>query len=224
MPVISFHPISFYLSATNCWNKGKKNLRFSILQDSYRLGQRGVLKTWPVATLHRLTAFPRKEIQLQLDNIWSFCRAQYTLQALKWLKVLVNHSSVQSLSHVRLFATAWTAARQASLSITNSQSPPKPMSIESVMPSNHLILVVPFSSCPQSFPESGSFQMSQLFTSSGQSIRVRASTSVLPMNIQDWCPLGWTGWISLQSKGLSTPVFSNTTVQKHQFFGVQLSL
>ena len=83
--------------------------------------------------------------------------------------------------------------------------------------------VVPFSSCPQSFPASGTFQISQLFTSGGQSIGASASTSVLPMNIQDWFPFGWTGWISLQSKGLSR-VCSNTTVQKHQFFGVQLSL
>ena len=83
--------------------------------------------------------------------------------------------------------------------------------------------VVPFSSCLQSFPRSGSFPMSQLFTSGLQSIGVAASTSVLPMNTQDWSPLGWTGWISLQSKGLSR-VFSNTTVQKHQFFGAQLSL
>ena len=82
--------------------------------------------------------------------------------------------------------------------------------------------VVPFS-CLQSFPASGSFQMSQLFTSDGQSVGVSASASVLPMNIQDWFPLGWTGWISLQSKGLSR-VFSNTTVQKYQFFGAQLSL
>ena len=83
--------------------------------------------------------------------------------------------------------------------------------------------VVPFSSCPQSFPASGSFQMSQVFASGGQSIRISASTSVLPKNTQDWSALGWTGWISLQSKGLSR-VFSNTTVQKHQFFGTQLSL
>ena len=76
--------------------------------------------------------------------------------------------------------------------------------------------VVPFSSCPQSFPASGSFQMSQLFASGGQSIEVSASTSVFPMNIQNWSPLGWTGWISLQSRGPSR-VFSNTTVQKHQF-------
>ena len=83
--------------------------------------------------------------------------------------------------------------------------------------------VVPFSSCLQSFPTSESFQMSQLFISGGQNIGVLASTSVFPMNTQDWSPLGWTGWISLQSKGLSR-VFSNTTVQKHQFFGAQLSL
>ena len=82
--------------------------------------------------------------------------------------------------------------------------------------------VVPFSSSLQSFPESGSFQMSQFFTWGGQSTGVSASASVLPMNIQDWFPLGWTGWISLQSKGLLR-VFSNTTVQKHQFFGAQPS-
>ena len=81
--------------------------------------------------------------------------------------------------------------------------------------------VIPFSSCLQSFPASGSFQMSQLFTSGGQSIGISASASVLPRNSQDWIPLGWTGWISLQSKGFSR-VFSNTTVQKHQFFGTQL--
>ena len=82
--------------------------------------------------------------------------------------------------------------------------------------------VVPFSSCPQSFPTSGSFQMSQLFASGGQSTGVSASTSVLPINTQDWFPLGWTGWVSLQSKGLSK-VFSGTTVQKHEFFRAQLS-
>ena len=82
--------------------------------------------------------------------------------------------------------------------------------------------VIPFFSCLQSFPASGSFPVSQLFTSGGQSIGVSASTSVLSMNTQDWSPLGWTGWISLQSKGLSR-IFSNTTVQKHQFFGAQLS-
>ena len=82
--------------------------------------------------------------------------------------------------------------------------------------------VVPFSSCPQSFPASESFPISQLFLSGGQSTGVLVSTSVLPMNTQEWSPLGWTGWICLQSKGLSR-VFSNTTVQKHQFLSAQLS-
>ena len=82
--------------------------------------------------------------------------------------------------------------------------------------------VVPFSSCSQPLPASESFPMSQLFPWGGQSTRVSASASVLPMNTQDWSPLGWTGWISLEAKGLSR-VFSNTTVQKHQFFGAQLS-
>ena len=101
----------------------------------------------------------------------------------------------------------------------NSRSPPKLMSLELVMPSNHLILYHPFS-CLQSFPASGSFQMSQFFASGGQSIGISASASDLPMNIQDWSPLGWTGWISLQSKGLSR-VFTNTTVQKNQFVSAQ---
>ena len=83
--------------------------------------------------------------------------------------------------------------------------------------------VIPFSSCPQSFPASESFPVSQCFASGGQSIGVSASASVLQMNIQDWFPLGWTGWIFLESKGFSR-VFSNTAVQKHQLFGAQLSL
>ena len=119
--------------------------------------------------------------------------------------------------------TPWTAAHQASLSVINSQSLLKLMSIESVMTSNHLILHRPLSSRLQSFPASGSFQMSRLFVSGGQSTGVPASTSVLPMNIQDSFPLGLTGLISLQSKGLLR-VFSNITAQKHQFFGAQLPL
>ena len=130
-------------------------------------------------------------------------------------------SSVQ-FSRVWLFAIPWTAACQASLSITNSLSPPKPMSIESVMPSNHLFLCRPLLLLPSIFPSIRSFQKSQLFASGGQSIRVSVSISVLPMNTQDWSPLERTGWISLQSKGLSR-VFSDTTVQEHQFFGAQLS-
>ena len=104
-------------------------------------------------------------------------------------------------------------ARQASLSIINSWSLLK-LSIKSVMPSNHLILCRPLLLPPSIFPASGSFPMSQFFASGGQSIGVSASASVLPMSIQDWFPLRWTGWISLQSKGLSR-ISSNTTVQKH---------
>ena len=132
-------------------------------------------------------------------------------------------NSVQLLSCARLFATPWTTACQASLSITNSWSLLKLTSITLGRPSNHLTLCCPFTSCPQSFPASGSFPMSQFFSSGGQCIGVSASASVLPMSIQDWFSLGWTGWISLQSKGLSR-VFSNTTVQKHQFFSAQFSL
>ena len=131
-------------------------------------------------------------------------------------------SSVQSLSRVRLFVTPWIAARQASLSITNSQSLPKLMSIELVMPSNHLILCRPLLLLPSIFPSSGSFPMSQFFASGSQRNRVSVSASVLPMNIQDWFPLGWTGWTSLLSKGLLR-VFSNTTAQNHQFFSAQPS-
>ena len=138
-------------------------------------------------------------------------------------KILADKSSsVQLLSSVRLFVTPWIAACQASLSITNSPSLLKLMPIESVMPSSHLILCHPLLPCPQALAASGSFPMSQLFTWGGQSTGVSASASVLPMNTQDWSPLGWTSWISLQSKGLSR-VFSNTTAQKHQFFGAQLS-
>ena len=136
----------------------------------------------------------------------------------RWLHWIF--SSLQSLSHVWLFATPWTAAPQASLSITNSQSLLKLMSTESVMPSNHLILCHPFLTHLQSLPTSGSFQMSQLFTRDGQSIGVSASTSVIPMNIQGWFPLGLTSLILLLSKGLSK-VFSGTTVRKHQFFKLE---
>ena len=125
-----------------------------------------------------------------------------------------SFSSVRALSHVRLFVTPWTAACQASLSITDFWSLPKPMPIELVMPSNHLILCHPLLLPPLIFPSIRVF-------SNESALRVSASASVLPMNIQDWSSLGWTGWISLQSKGLSR-VFSNTTVQKHQFFPTQL--
>ena len=134
----------------------------------------------------------------------------------------VQFSSVQSLSRVQLFATPWTAARQAFLSITNSQSPPKPMSIELVMPSNHLILCCPLLLLPSIFPRIRVFSNESALCIRWSKYWSFSFKSVLPMNTQDWCPLGWAGWISLQSKGLSR-VFSNTPVQKHQFFGAQLS-
>ena len=135
----------------------------------------------------------------------------------------VLFSSIQSLSHVQLFVTPWTTAHQASLPIANSQSLLKLMSITSVMHPTISSSVIPFSSHLQSSPALGSFPISRFFPSGGQNIGVSASASVLPMNIQGWSPSEWTGWISLQSKGLSR-VFSNTTVQKHQFFGSPLSL
>ena len=147
--------------------------------------------------------------------MWSF-----TYKILKTL--LENYLLLFSCSVVSDSLWPHGAAHQTSLPFTISHSLLKLMSIESVMPLNHLILCHPLSSCLQSFPASGSFTTSQFFTSGGQSVGVSALASVLPKNTQDWNPLGWTGWISLQSKGLSR-VFSNTTVQKHQFFSALLS-
>ena len=132
-------------------------------------------------------------------------------------------SSVQSLSRVLLFATPWTTARQASLSITSSQSLPKLMSVESVMPSNHLILCRPLLLPPSIFSNIRVFSNESVLCIRWPKFGVSVSASVLPMNIQDLFPLRLTGWISLQSKRLSR-VFSNITVQKYQFLGAQLSL
>ena len=140
-----------------------------------------------------------------------------------YLLSFINFSLLQSFSRARLFATPWTAAHQASLSITNSWAYSNSCPLSWWCFPTISSSAVPFSSCLQSFPASGAFQMCQFFTSGGQSIGVSASASVLPMNIQDRFPLGWTGWIFLLSKRLSR-VFSNTTVQKHQFFSTQLSL
>ena len=143
------------------------------------------------------------------------------LKHLRYL--LLQFSSVRSLSHVWLFATPWTAADQAPCPSPTPGVHPNSCPVSRWCHPTISSSVIPLSSCPQSLPASGSFQMSQLFASGGQSIGVSASTSVLPTNTQDWSPLGWTDWISLQSNGLSR-VFSNTTVQKHQFFSTQLSL
>ena len=124
--------------------------------------------------------------------------------------------SIQSLHHVQLLATPWTAASPTPGTSSNSCS--RSWWIHATISSS----VIPFSSHLRSFPASGSIYMSQLFASGVESIGVSASTSVLPMNIQHWFPLGWIGLISLQPKRLSR-VFSNTTVQKHQFFGAQPS-
>ena len=133
------------------------------------------------------------------------------------------YSSVQLLSRIRLFATPWTTARQASLAIANSRSLPKRMSFESVMPSNHFILFHPLLLLPSIFPSIRVFSKESALHIRGQSIGVWASASVLPMNSQDWFPLGWTDWISLQSKALSR-AFSSSPDQMHQFFGTKLSL
>ena len=130
-----------------------------------------------------------------------------------------GQSSVQFSSVAQLCSTLWdpmNCTHQDSLSITNCRGFLKLMSTDWWQHPAISSSVLPFSSCLQSFHASRSFQMSQLFSSGGQSIGVSASTSILPMNTQDWSPLGWTGWVSLQSKGVSR-VFSKTTVQKHQY-------
>ena len=135
----------------------------------------------------------------------------------------VQFNSVQSLRCVQLIATPWTAVCQDSLSITNSWSLLKLISSESVLRSNHLILCHPLLLPPSIIPSIRVFSNESVLRIRCQSIAVSASTSVLPMITQDQSPLGWIGWISLQSKGLSR-VFSNTTVEKQPFFGAQLSL
>ena len=172
---------------------------------------RGILQAktleWVVIPFSRGSSWPRDWTQV------SCIAGRFFISwATREVPKLLSVSSVQSLSRVWLFATPWITARQASLSITSSRSSLRLMSIESVMPSSHSSSVVPFSSCPQSLPASESFPMSQLFTWDGQSTGVSALASFIPKNTQGWSPLEWTGWISLQSKGLSR-VFSNTTVQ-----------
>ena len=156
-----------------------------------------------------------KQTYLEQWLSWRTTLDMFHLSGLE-LEVVV----AQSLSPVQLFATPWTVAHQASLSITISQSLLKIMSIESVLPSSHLIIFCrPPLLLPSIFPSIGVFSNE----SGGQSIGASASPSILPMNIQDWFPFGWKGWISLLWKRCPR-VFSNTTVLKHQFFSTQLSL
>ena len=139
-----------------------------------------------------------------------------------WMLSVQFISSVQLLSRVRLFATPWIAAWQAFLSITNSWSSLRLTSIESVMPSSYLILCRPLLLLPPIPPSIRIFSNESTFPWGGQSTGVSALASFLPKKYQGWSPPEGTGWISLQSKGLSR-VFSNTTVQNHQFFGAQPS-
>ena len=174
-----------------------------------------ILNLYVVPVLHSLCLFFFLQLTCELASLSPFCRV----------------SSVSSVQSVQFSLTVvsdslWLHGLQR----TRPPCPlPTPRVYSNSCPLSHWChptissSVVPFSSCLQSFLATGSFQMGQFFASGGQSTGVSASASVLPMNTQDWSPLGWTGWISLQSKGLSR-IFSNTTVQKHQFFGAQLSL
>ena len=159
-------------------------------------------KLWYFHTVEHYSAINRNELLLYI-TAWICCRS-----ITQWCS---------------LFATPWTAADQTPLSITNSQSFSNSYPLSQWCHPTTSSSVVPFSSCPQSFSASGSFLMSQLFASGGQSTGASASAAVLPVNVQDWFPLRLTNLISLQSKGLSR-VFSNTRAQKHQFFSTQPSL
>ena len=162
-------------------------------------------------------------LSIKKKNNWNLKCTYTKVYVYKFLNLL-QFSSVQSLSCVQLFATPWIASCQASLSITNSQSSRNSDSRPSSQWCHPAISssVVPFTSCPQSLPASEFFPVSQLFAWGGQSTGVSALALFLQKNTQGWSPSEWTGWISLKSKGLSR-VFSNTTVQKHQFFGAQPS-
>ena len=142
----------------------------------------------------------------------------FLISSLSEISTTIMFSSVQSLSHVQLFVTPWTTAYQASLSITHSQNPSKPICIESVMPSNDLILCHPLLLLPSMFPSIRVFSKESPLCIRWSKYWIFSFNISPPMNTEDWFPLGWAGCISSQSKGLSR-VFSNTTVQKHQLFG-----
>ena len=170
-----------------------------------------------------------------VSSEWCF-QFKLRLQGFQWILLIFIHISLLSCLWQYIFSSVQFSHSVVSDSLQPHESQharlPCPLPTPGVHPNSRASSrwchpansssVVPFSSCPQSLPASGPFPVSQLFMSGGQSIGVSASASVLPMYTQDWSPLGWIGWISLQSMGLSK-VFSNTTVQKHQFFGSQLS-
>ena len=164
---------------------------------------------WWAGILSHIRPDSRTQTLPQVREFFRFCLHQKLFSVCQSSSFVV----IQSLGPLWLSVTPWTAAHQASLSFTISQSLLKLMSIELVMSSSHLILCHPLLLPPSIFPSMGSFSMSQSFALGGQSIGASASASVLPMNTHDWSPLGWTGWISLQSKGLSrvfsTPQFKS---------------
>ena len=167
-------------------------------------------KHWSMCVEYLVTFYSSHKSFLSLSDLLN---AKYQMLLLFFsLSVMLNSLRPHGLQHARL------SCPSLSPGVCSNSCPLSRWCHPTISSS-----VVPVSSCPQSFPASGSFLMSQLFTWDSQSIRVSASTSVLPMNTQDWSPLGWTGWISLQSKGLAR-VFSNTTVQKHQSFSTHFSL
>ena len=196
------------------------------------------LQSWTMKTSYGLHFFPHPQLEWRWQR--QLCKSPvgeskpWSAWVPEWSHrcgIPVSHSSLILPQHcggmfssVQLLSRVWIIVTHE----LQHTRPPCPSPTPRVYPNSCSLsrgcrpTIFSFS-CPQSFPASGSFPMSQLFASGGQSIGVSASTSVLLMNTQDWSPLGWTGWISLQSKGLSR-VFSNTTVQKHQFFGAQLSL
>ena len=168
----------------------------------------------------------------QMKILWVFCFYKFSSLKKLYTKLSLNFQALFFKTVSVQFSRSVVSNSLRPHELQHARPPcpsPTPGVHSNSCPSSrwcHLAIsssVVPFSCCPQSLPASGSFPMSQCFAWGGQSIGVSALASVLPMNTQDWYPLGWTGWISLQSKGLSR-IFSNTTVQKHQFFSAQLSL
>ena len=190
----------------NGWTKKLQNTsRSQTFTTKWSWSLFGLLPVWfPTAFWIPLKSLHLRRMLSKLMRCTKNCKAS------SWYQ-----STVQSFNRVQLFATPWTAAPQASLSIANSWSLLKPMSIESVMPYNHLILCQPLLLPPLIFPSIRVFSNESVPHIRWPEYCSFSFSTVLPMNIQDWLPLGWTGWISLQSKGLSR-VFSNTTVQKYK--------
>ena len=209
---VGCHALLQGIFPTQGWNPGLPHCK----QILYLLSHQGCprILEW-VGSLSLLQRnFPTQELN------WGLLHCRLILYQLGCIliKILVPYLACCSVAKLCVFETSWTAALQACLSFTVSLNLLKLMSVESLIPSNHLILCRPFSSCSQSLPAYILIPMSWLLASGGQSIGVSASASVLPMNIQGWLSLGLTGLISLLFKGISR-VFFSTAVQKHQFFG-----